>query len=70
MSINLTCHRETLPTSTPVTGVERMKAYAAALEELAEIRDLLRVPSELMMSPRMRRRYEEAVQAVKMYEIH
>ena len=65
--MNLTHHRETLPTSTPVTGPGRAHAATAARQELAECRALLSTPGPLLASPRMRRRYLEAVEAVKHY---
>ena len=68
MTITLTHHHETLPTTQPVTGPQATIARAAAHQELAECRALLRTPGPLLASPRMRRRYEEAVAWVKMYE--
>lgn len=68
MSLTLTHHRETLPTSTPITGAGRDTAHAAALAELAEVRDALRHGGALLASPRMRRRYVEAVSWVGLYE--
>lgn len=53
-------HSEPLPTFEPVTGPGRAAARRAALMELHEVRELLRYPSPLLASPRMRRRYYEA----------
>jgi len=65
--MNLTHHREILPSAHPVTGPDRAAAATAARQELAECRALLSHPSELLASPRMRRRYLEAVEAAKHY---
>lgn len=54
-------HAEPLPTLTPITGPGRNAARRAALMELHEVRELLKYPSPLLASPRMRRRYAEAV---------
>ena len=56
-----TKHAEPLPTRTPVTGPGRAAARRAALLELHEVRELLRFPTPLYASPRMIRRYNEAV---------
>ena len=58
---------EPIPTSEPVTGAGRAAARRAALMELHECRELLRMPSALLASPRMRRRYDEAVAWAAMY---
>ena len=60
MSMKLTHKTEILPTPTPTTEAQR----SAALQELAECRELLRIPSDLYSSPRMRRRHKEAQAAV------
>jgi len=58
---------EPLPTTTPVTGPGRAAARRAALMELHECRELLKYPSPLLASPRMRRRYDEAVKLAAAY---
>jgi hypothetical protein len=58
---------EPLPTAQPVTGPGRAAARRAALMELHECRELLKYPSPLLASPRMRRRYDEAVKLAAMY---
>lgn len=58
---------EPLPTHQPVTGPGRAAARRAALMELHECRELLKYPSPLLASPRMRRRYEEAVRWAALY---
>jgi len=65
--MNLTHHREILPSAHPVTGPGRAQAAAAAQQELQEVRTLLSHPSELLASPRMRRRYQEALEAAAHY---
>jgi len=59
--MKLTHKTEQLPTSTPVAGPGRAAAAAAAAQELSEVRQLLSRPSELLQSPRVRRRYQEAI---------
>lgn len=58
---------EPIPTTEPVTGPGRAAARRAALMELNECRELLKMPSPLLASPRMRRRYDEAVKWAAMY---
>ena len=58
---------EPIPTKEPVTGPGRAAARRAALMELHECRELLRNPSPLLASPRMRRRYDEAVAWAALY---
>jgi len=65
--MNLTHKREILPSQHPVTGPDRPAAAQAAQQELQEVRTLLSRPSELLASPRMRRRYTEALQAAAHY---
>ena len=65
--MNLTHKAEHLPTSTPITGPGRAAAAAAAAQELAEVRQLLSRPSELLQSPRVRRRHQEAIAWAALY---
>ena len=58
--MNIT-HVEPLPTFQPVTGPGRAQARRAALLELHEVRELLRYPGPAYGSPRIIRRYHEAV---------
>ena len=58
---------EPLPTLTPITGPGRAAARRAALMELYECRELLRFPGPLYASPRMIRRYNEAVRWAAAY---
>ena len=59
--MRLTHKTEHLPTATPVSGPAAAAAAAAAAQELAEVRQLLSKPSEALASPRIRRRYQEAI---------
>ena len=63
----MTCKSEILPSAHPVTGPGRTTAAHAAQQELQEVRALLSHPSELLASPRMRRRYTEALEAAAHY---
>ena len=65
--MKLTHHQEILPSHHPLQGPQHDAGRAAAHQELQECRELLRHPSELYTSPRMRRRYQEAQAAVKLY---
>ena len=60
-------HREILPHEHPLTGPLRAAGRRAALLELHECRELLKYPSPLLASPRMRRRYQEAVAIAALY---
>jgi len=64
--IALTCHREILPSAHPLTGELRAAGLAAARQELSEAkRAYLSSPYD---SPRLRRRYNEAVAARAAYD--
>jgi hypothetical protein len=66
-ALRLTCHREELPTTTPVPPQRRPAAAAAAAAELNECRELLRYGGPLLRSPRMRRRYQDALKWAALY---
>jgi hypothetical protein len=59
--------REILPHEHPLTGPHRPAGRRAALAELHEVRELLKYPSPALASPRMRRRYEDAVRIAALY---
>jgi len=59
--------REILPSEHPLTGPHRSTGRRAALLELNECRELLKYPGPLLASPRMRRRYDEAVRIAALY---
>jgi len=65
--MRLTHHTECLPTREPVTGPGRAAARRAALLELHECRELLKYPSPNLANPRIRRRYNEAVEWAALY---
>jgi hypothetical protein len=58
---------EPLPTAEAVTGPHAAAHAAAAHQELAEVRALLRTPSPLLNSPRIQRRYHDALKWAALY---
>jgi len=64
--ITLTCHREILPSAHPLTGEQRAAGLQAARTELREAK--LAYLSSPYDSPRLRRRYNEALQARATYD--